>query len=84
MRNPINCFSELGRRLLMLLRQNQSARELEEEMRLPRQLREQEYMEAGMTPEEAHYSALRSFGTVARDRSKEPGDVGMELARTPS
>jgi hypothetical protein len=38
----MNWFIELGRRLLMLFRRSQFDRDLEEEMRLHRELREQE------------------------------------------
>jgi predicted permease len=63
----------LGRRLLMLVRRKQFESDLEEEMRLHRELREQQHVEAGMTPEEAHYAALRRFGNVVltRERSRE-------------
>ena len=57
----------------MLLRRQQFESDLEEEMRLHRELREQEQAEAGASPEEAHYAALRRFGNVAltRERSRE-------------
>jgi hypothetical protein len=45
---------ELGRRCLTLLRRQQCESDLEEEMRLHREFREQHHVEAGMTPEEAH------------------------------
>jgi putative ABC transport system permease protein len=66
-------LSELGRRLLVLLRRRQFDRDLEEEMRLHRELREQDHVEAGASPEEAHYAALRRFGNVAltKERSRE-------------
>ena len=60
----------LGRQLLMLIRRRQFQRDLEEEMRLHRELREQEHVEAGMTPEEARYAALRRFGNVALTQEK--------------
>jgi macrolide transport system ATP-binding/permease protein len=65
--------SELGKRLLMLLRRQQFETDLEEEMRLHRELSEQERAEAGASPEEAHYVALRRFGNVAltKERSRE-------------
>jgi putative ABC transport system permease protein len=63
----------LGRRLLMLVRRRQFDRDLEEEMRLHRELREQQHVEAGMTPDEAHYAALQRFGNVvlAKERSRQ-------------
>jgi hypothetical protein len=66
-------LSELARRLLMMLRRKQFDRELQEEMRLHRELREQEQVEAGMPQKEAHYAALRRFGNVAltEERSRD-------------
>src|SRR6516162_6300048 len=66
-------FSELGRRLLMLVRRHQFDRELEEEMRLHQELREQEHLGAGMSAEEAHYTARRHFGnaTLTQERSRD-------------
>ena len=69
----MNWFIELGRRLLMLFRRSQFDRDLEEEMRLHRELREQEQLEAGVAPEEARYAAHRRFGNdlVLREESRE-------------
>jgi len=69
----MNWFIELGRRLLMLFRRSQFDRDLEEEMRLHRELREQEQIEAGVAPEEARYAARRRFGNdlVLREESRE-------------
>ncbi len=58
-------LNELGRRLLMLLRRKQFDRDLEEEMRLHLELRQQEQTEAGLAPDEAHYAARRQFGNEA-------------------
>jgi putative ABC transport system permease protein len=69
----MNWFIELGRRVLMLVRRKQFVRDLEEEMRLHRELREQEQLEAGVAPEEARYAARRRFGNdlVLREESRE-------------
>jgi len=69
----MNWFIELGRRLLMLFRRSQFDRDLEEEMRLHREMREQEQIEAGVAPEEARYAARRRFGNeiVLREESRE-------------
>ena len=66
-------LSELGRRLLMLVRRKQFDRDLEEEICLHRELREQEQLEAGVAPEEARYAARRRFGNdlVLREESRE-------------
>ncbi len=57
----------------MLLRRQQFDRDLEEEMRVHRELREQEQIEAGVAPEEARYAARRRFGNaiVLREESRE-------------
>jgi len=57
-------LNQLGRRLLMLLRRHQFDRDLEDEMRLHRELREQQNIEAGMAQDEAHYAAERRFGNA--------------------
>jgi predicted permease len=46
----------------MLFRRGRFDSDLEEEMRLHRQLREQEEIEGGLSPKEAHYAAQRRFG----------------------
>jgi hypothetical protein len=66
-----NKLAELGRRLLMLLRRRRFDADLEEEIRLHRELREQEQIERGLSPKEAHYAAQRRFGNdlVLREES---------------
>ena len=64
---------QVGRRLLMLFRRRQFDTELEEEMNLHRQLREQEEIDRGLSAEEAHYAAQRRFGNdlLLRDESRD-------------
>ncbi len=66
-------LAELGRRFSMLLRRRQFDADLEEEMRLHRELREQEQLEAGVAPEEARYAARRRFGNeiVLREEGRD-------------
>ncbi|MGD0226860.1 MAG: ABC transporter permease [Terriglobia bacterium] len=66
-------FSELGRRLRKLFHPEQFDADLKEEMRLHRELREQEQVEAGVAPEEARYAAQRRFGNdlVLREESRD-------------
>ena len=66
-------FSEFGRRLVMLFHRRQFDRDLEEELRLHRELREQEQIEGGLSPKEAHYAAQRRFGNelVLREESRD-------------
>jgi putative ABC transport system permease protein len=66
-------LTQFGRRLLMLLRRRQLDQDLEEEMRLHLELREQEQMERGLAPDEAWYAARRQFGnpTLLKEVSRE-------------
>src|SRR5438552_4098738 len=66
-------FEEVFRRLLMLLRGQQFNRELEEEMQLHRELREQEQAETGMSAEQAHFTVQRRFGNpiLLREESRD-------------
>ena len=66
-------LSELGRRLAMLLRRRKFDSDLDEEMRLHRELREREEIARGLSPEEAHYAALRRFGNdlLLREESRD-------------
>jgi predicted permease len=66
-----NMLGEIGRRLLMLLRRRRFDAEIDEEMRLHRELRQQEQIERGLSAREAHYAAQRRFGNdlVLREES---------------
>jgi putative ABC transport system permease protein len=65
-------LAELGRRLVALVRRGQFDTDLEEEMRLHQDLREQEEVERGVSPEEARYTAQRRFGNklMLREESR--------------
>jgi putative ABC transport system permease protein len=56
-----------------LFRRRKPADDLAEEIRSHLEMEEQENLESGMPPEEAHYAALRQFGnvTLAQERSRE-------------
>jgi predicted permease len=60
----MNWLRELARRVRMLLRGGQFDRDLEEEMRLHLELRQQEQLQSGMTADDAHAAARRRFGNV--------------------
>src|ERR1700730_3633981 len=64
-------LSELGRRLWMLMRRRQFDADLEEEIRLQLELREQDQMRAGLASKDARYAALRRFGnaTLLKEKS---------------
>jgi predicted permease len=67
----MNWLSELLRRLWMLMRRQQFDADLEEEMRLHLELREQDQIQAGLSPREARQTASRRFGnaTVLMEKS---------------
>ena len=60
----MNWLSELARRLKMLFARRQFDADLEEEMRLHLELRQQEHLESGMTADNARYAASRRFGNA--------------------
>jgi predicted permease len=64
---------EFARRVVVLLKRAKFARELDEEMRAHREMKERELREAGVSGEEARYAASRAFGnaTVLQERSDE-------------
>src|SRR5215470_12437009 len=55
-------LSQLWRRLLFYARRDQFDRELEEEMRFHLEMKAEENLAAGISPEEARYAARRQFG----------------------
>jgi predicted permease len=61
---------ELFRRIRMLLHRGQFQSDLEEEMRLHLDLREQEQCEAGLTRHAAHRAAYRRFGNPTAIKEK--------------
>ncbi|HZY64002.1 MAG TPA: ABC transporter permease [Edaphobacter sp.] len=67
----MSLFGESGRRVSMLFRRRQFDADLEEEMRLHLDLREQEHMQNGFTQTEARSVARRRFGnpTALKERS---------------
>ncbi len=73
MMDAVRWLTRFGRRTLMLLRHGQFDADLEEEMRLHRELREQETIAEGLPAEEAHYAAQRRFGNklMLREESRD-------------
>jgi len=55
-------LSQLWRRLLFYARRDQFDRELEEEMRFHLEMKAEENLAGGASPEEARYAAQRRFG----------------------
>jgi predicted permease len=68
-----NKLSQLWRRLLFYLRREQFDRELDEEMRFHLEMKAEENLTAGISPDEARYAAQRQFGnqTLLREASRD-------------
>ena len=60
---------ELGRRIGMLLHRRQFRADLEEEMQLHLDLRQQQQVEQGMSLNEAGFAARRRFGSPRHNES---------------
>ena len=69
---------EVARRLRMLVHRRQFDADLEEEMQLHLELRQQEHLEAGMTADSARAAARRRFGNVTALREKSHMAWGWE------
>ena len=61
----MNWLRELGRRIWMLAHRRQFDADLEEEMRLHLEMRQQEHLEQGLQEHDARAAARRRFGNVA-------------------
>src|SRR5580700_10983261 len=66
----MNWLHQVVRRLRMLIHRHQFDADLEEEMRLHLELRQQEHLESGMTADDARAAARRRFGNVTSLREK--------------
>jgi predicted permease len=71
-------LSELARRLWMLVHCRQFDADIEEEMRLHLELREQEKIQAGLSPTEARRAASRRFGNAMLLKEKSHMAWGWE------
>src|SRR5262245_10966852 len=69
----VNKLIQLWRRLLFYLRRDRFDRELEEEMRFHLEMKAEENLAAGVSPEEARYAARRQFGnqTLLQEASRD-------------
>jgi predicted permease len=63
-------LKEIGRRLEMLLGREKFDGELDEEMRLHRELKEWNLVQGGASPEDARYAAQREIGNALRIREE--------------
>jgi putative ABC transport system permease protein len=74
----MNWLRELARRFKMLMHRRQFDTDLEAEMRLHLELRQQEQIECGMSPDDARAAARRGFGNVTLLREKSHMAWGWE------
>jgi predicted permease len=72
-------LSQFWRRLLFYARRERFDRELEEEMRFHLEMKAEENLAAGVSPEEAHYVARRQFGnqTLLREVSRDMWSLNL-------
>ena len=73
---------EIRRRLTMLLHRGRFRRELDEEIRLHLELRRQQQIASGLTPEAARQSAQRRFGNTTRIKEKSHMAWGWDWLET--
>src|SRR5271155_2055473 len=74
----MNWLRELARRLRMLMHCRQFDTDLEEEMRLHLELRQQQKIECGIDPDDARAAARRGFGNVTSLKEKSHMAWGWE------
>ena len=74
----MNWLRELARRLRMLMHRRQFDTDLEEEMRLHLELRQQQQIACGMAPDDARAAAQRGFGNVTSLKEKSHMAWGWE------
>jgi predicted permease len=74
----MNWLRELARRLRMLMHRRRFDTDLEEEIRLHLELRQQQQIECGMAPDDAWAAARRQFGNVTSLREKSHSAWGWE------
>jgi hypothetical protein len=72
-------ISQLWRKLLFYMRRDRFDCELEEEMRFHLEMKAEENLAAGVSPEESRYSARRQFGnqTLIRETSRDMWSFGI-------
>ncbi|HWW76933.1 MAG TPA: permease prefix domain 1-containing protein, partial [Pyrinomonadaceae bacterium] len=75
----ISLLAQLWRRCLHYVRRDRFDRELEEEIRFHLEMKAEEYVAAGMRPEEARRAALRQFGNETRMREMSRETWGFRM-----
>src|SRR5215510_16610144 len=72
-------LNKLRLRLRALLFKSKMEEELDEEVRFHLEREIEENIARGMTPEEAHYAAIRNFGGVERVKEESRDERGIRL-----
>jgi predicted permease len=67
------------KRLALLFGRERFSGDLDEEMAFHREQAAREFIAGGMTPEAAHYAAMRQFGNVTRVKEKSHEVVGLKM-----
>lgn len=75
----MNPLTRLMRKLRFLFGRRRFRNELEEEMAFHREEAERELLAAGMSPEAAHYAAMRRFGNATRIKERSHETVGFSF-----
>ncbi|WP_058186565.1 ABC transporter permease [Terracidiphilus gabretensis] len=72
-------MQHLIRKLSLLFGRHRFRSDLDEEMAFHREQAEQEFVNEGMAPKEAHYAAMRQFGNPTRLRERSEEVVGFRM-----
>ena len=75
----MNPFTRFAKKLLMLFGRGQFHSDLDEEMAFHRAQMEKEFIDGGMTAEEARYAALRRFGNATKLREQSYEEVAFRV-----
>ena len=75
----MNNLSRFTKKLSILFGRQQFLSDLDEEISFHRQQAEQEFIAAGMSPQEAHYTAMRQFGNATRAKESSHEVVGFSF-----
>ncbi|HUN85441.1 MAG TPA: ABC transporter permease [Terracidiphilus sp.] len=75
----MNAVRRFSQRISILMGRGKFRSELDEEMVFHREQTEREFMNEGMTPEEARYAAMRQFGNATRLREQSQEAVGFRF-----
>src|SRR5882724_2557943 len=78
----MNWLGEIARRIRMLLHRHRFQADLENEMPLHLELRQQQQMESGLSASEARFAARRRFGNTTRIKEKSHMTWGWEWFET--